>query len=224
MSDAAAQPESPSDTSFLIAEIANSVTHGIGFALSIAGLTLMVVMGALNGGARVVVACSIYGTTLAILYLASTLYHGVQSPRAKRVLRVIDHSAIFLLIAGTYTPFALVSMRGGWGWTVFGVIWGLALIGIVYKIFFFGRWKGTSLALYLMMGWISIITVKPLLESMSVGGIWWLLGGGIAYTVGVVFYAWKSLPFHHAIWHVFVMLGSTCHFFAVMFHVVLRQT
>ena len=223
MSDAAIHAESPPRESFLVDEVANSITHGIGFALSIAALTLMVVVAALKGDARGVVACSIYGTTLALLYLASTLYHSVRSPRMKKIFRVIDHSAIYLLIAGTYTPFTLVSLKGGWGWSLFGVIWGLAVAGIVYKIFFTGRWRGVSVTIYLIMGWISIIAVKPLLANLSMGGVWWLLGGGVAYTVGVIFYVWKTLPFHHAIWHLFVMLGSTCHFFAVMFHVVLRQ-
>jgi len=222
MSDFALPPDASPRSSFLVAEIANSITHGIGFALSVVGLTLMVAVAAINGDARSVVACSIYGTTLALLYLASTLYHSVHSPRMKQVLRVIDHSAIYLLIAGTYTPFTLISLRGAWGWSIFGVVWGLAVAGIFFTIFFIGRWRGVSVAIYLAMGWISIIAVKPLLANLSIGGFRWLLAGGLAYTVGVIFYAWKTLPFHHAIWHLFVMLGSACHFFAVMFHIVLR--
>lgn len=206
------------------AELANSITHGVGFALSIVGLVVLVAFAALHGSARHVVACSIYGSTLVILYLASTLYHSIYAPNVKYVFKVIDHIAIYLLIAGTYTPFTLISLQGAWGWTVFGVIWGLALLGILYKIIFIGRWKGVSVTIYLAMGWMCIIPIKPLLESLTTGGVIWLAAGGLAYTFGVIFYVWKRLPFHHAIWHLFVMAGSACHFFAIMFYVLPRST
>ena len=203
---------------FLNTELINGVTHGVGFLLSIAGLVVLVVLAASRGGARHVVACSVYGSTLILLYLASTLYHSVTAPRAKQVLRLIDHIAIYLLIAGTYTPFTLLTLRGGWGWSLFGVIWGLAIVGSVFKILFIGRFRKTSVVIYLLMGWLVVVGLKPLLASLPLAGFVWLMAGGAAYTLGVVFYAWKSLPHHHAIWHVFVMLGSTCHFFAVMWH------
>jgi len=203
---------------FLNTELINGVTHGVGFLLSIAGLVVLVVLAASRGGARHVVACSVYGSTLILLYLASTLYHSVTAPRAKQVLRLIDHIAIYLLIAGTYTPFTLLTLRGGWGWSLFGVIWGLAIVGSVFKILFIGRFRKTSVVIYLLMGWLVVVGLKPLLASLPLAGFVWLMAGGAAYTLGVVFYAWKSLPHHHAIWHVFVMLGSTCHFFAVMLH------
>ena len=141
-------------------------------------------------------------------------------PGARRVFHVIDHIAIYLLIAGTYTPFTLVTLRGGWGWSLFGAIWGLALAGSIFKILFIGRFRKVSLGIYLFMGWLVVVGVQPLLASLSGHGVLWLAVGGLAYTVGVVFYAWERLPFHHAMWHVFVMLGSACHFFAVMFHVL----
>lgn len=211
--------ESPSP-GFLSTELANSITHGVGFALSIAGLVVLVAFAAVHGGARHVVACSIYGSTLVILYLASTLYHSIYHPQAKQVLQIIDHVAIYLLIAGTYTPFTLIALRGGWGWTIFGVIWGLAVVGILVKVLFVGRFKVVSVGVYLLMGWLCIVALKPLLANLPEGGFPWLLAGGVAYTVGVVFYAWKTLPYHHAIWHLFVMTGSACHFFSIMFLVL----
>ncbi len=181
---------------FLNTELINGVTHGVGFLLSIAGLVVLVVLAASRGGARHVVACSVYGSTLILLYLASTLYHSVTAPRAKQVLRLIDHIAIYLLIAGTYTPFTLLTLRGGWGWSLFGVIWGLAIVGSVFKILFIGRFRKTSVVIYLLMGWLLMVGLKPLLASLPLAGFVWLMAGGAAYTLGVVFYAWKSLPHH----------------------------
>jgi hemolysin III len=203
---------------FLSTELMNGVTHGVGFLLSIAGLVVLVVLATSRGGARHIVACSIYGSTLIILYLASTLYHSVSAPRAKPVLRLLDHIAIYLLIAGTYTPFTLLTLRGGWGWSLFGVIWGLALLGSAFKILFIGRFPKVSVVIYLAMGWMALVAVKPMLAALPTGGLWLILAGGAAYTVGVVFYAWESIPHHHAIWHVFVMLGSASHFFAVILY------
>lgn len=205
---------------FLSTELANSVTHGVGLLFSIAGLVLLVVLSAQSGGVRRIVACSIYGTTLVLLYLASTLYHSARSVRAKRVLRVVDHSAIYLLIAGTYTPFTLVSLRGAWGWSIFGVVWGLAALGILFKTVYIGKYAILSGLVYLFMGWMCVFAIGPMLESIPVGGLILLGAGGLAYTLGMIFFAWKVVPHHHAVWHVFVMLGSMCHFFAVMLYVV----
>ena len=204
----------------LAEEIANSVTHGVGIVLAIAGLAVMTAFATLNGDAWHVVACSIFGATLILLYTTSTLYHSIQTERAKQVLRILDHSAIFLLIAGTYTPFTLVSLRGPWGWSLFGVIWGLAVAGVIFKLFMGGRLHGVVVALYVAMGWVIVVAAQPMIEKVALGGLLLLAGGGIAYTAGVVFYKWRSLRFHHAIWHGFVLLGSALHFFAVLFYVI----
>ncbi len=201
-------------------EIANSVTHGIGTGLSIAGLTLLVVLAAIYGDVWRVVSFSIYGSSLVLLYLASTLYHSIQHPKVKQVLRIFDHSAIYLLIAGTYTPFTLVSMRGPWGWTMFGVVWGLALLGIAFKTVFIGRYEKLATVAYVLMGWLVVVAFKEMLVAIPPGGVAWLMAGGVVYTLGVLFYAWQKLPYNHAIWHLFVLGGSTCHFFAILFHVL----
>ena len=201
-------------------EIANSITHGIGAALSVAGLTLLVALAAIYGDVWRVVSFSIYGSSLVLLYLASTLYHSIQHPKVKRVLRIFDHSAIYLLIAGTYTPFTLVSMRGPWGWTLFGVVWGLALLGIAFKTVFIGKYEKWATAAYVLMGWLVVIAFKQMLITVPPGGIVWLVIGGVVYTLGVIFYAWEKLPYNHAIWHLFVLGGSVCHFFAILFHVL----
>ena len=197
-------------------EIASSVTHGIGAGLSVAGLTLLVVLAAIYGDVWRVVSFSIFGSTLVILYLASTLYHSFQNPRIKRVLRVLDHASIYLLIAGSYTPFLLVSMRGVWGWTLFGIVWGLALMGVAFKVFFIGRYEVLATAAYVLMGWLCVIAFKEMLVKVPPGGMIFLIIGGVVYTAGVIFYAWEKLPYNHAIWHLFVMGGSFCHFFAVI--------
>ncbi len=201
-------------------EIANSVTHGIGFLLSLAALSVMVVFAALKGTAWHVVSCTIYGATLVLLFAASTLYHSLPWPRVKRILKIIDHSAIYLLIAGTYTPFLLVSLRGPWGWTLFGVIWSLAFAGIVFKVFFAGRFKLVSTLIYIGMGWIVVIAIRPLCASLPLGGLMWLLAGGVSYTGGTLFYLQHRIPYNHAIWHVFVLTGSLCHFLSVMLFVI----
>jgi hemolysin III len=201
-------------------EIASGVTHGVGFLLALAMLSLMVVYAALRGTAWHVVACSLYGSTLILLYAASTLYHSLTSERAKRVLKAIDHSAIFLLIAGTYTPFLLVSLRGAWGWSLFGVLWGLAAVGIGFKAFLAGRHKRLSTLIYLGMGWMVVIAIGPLWIHLPRGGLVWLVAGGLFYTTGTVFYLTRRVPYSHAIWHGFVLAGSLCHFFSVMFYVI----
>ena len=201
-------------------EIANSVTHGAGAVLAIAGLAVMAAFAALNGDAWHIVACSIFGAALIICYTTSTLYHSIQIERVKRVLRALDHSAIFLLIAGTYTPFLLVNLRGRWGWGLFGVVWGLALAGIVFQIFFVDRFRLAQTLIYLAMGWLVVIAVKPLLANVPSAGLLWLLAGGLFYSLGSVFYLWKTLRYHHAVWHLFVLAGSSCHYFAILFYVL----
>jgi hemolysin III len=202
-------------------ELANSLTHGIGLALSIAGFMVLVVLAAMRGSAWRIVSCAVYGSTLICLYTASTLYHGIRSRRLKRVLKICDHSAIYLLIAGTYTPFLLVNLRGSWGWSLFAVIWGLAMAGILFKVWFVEHFSVLSTVVYLLMGWLALLAIKPMLLSVPHSGLLWLLAGGVLYTVGVVFYAWKIVPYNHAIWHGFVIAGSTCHYFAVLCSVIL---
>jgi len=174
----------------------------------------------MHGTTSHVVSCTIFGVTLIFLYSASTLYHSIQKPKAKSILKIIDHSCIYLLIAGTYTPFLLVTLRGALGWIMFGVIWSMAIIGVLFKIFFVHRFKIISTAAYLLMGWIIVFLIKPLIASLPAGGIILLIAGGLAYSLGVIFYAWKKLPFNHAIWHLFVLAGSICHFCAIIFYVL----
>lgn len=202
-------------------EIANSITHGVGALLGIAGLVLLVTFAAMKGGPSHVVSSAIYGSTLIILYTASTLYHAIPFPRIKKILQKIDHASIFLLIAGTYTPFTLINLRGGWGWSLFGSIWGLALIGIILELIpKQKRMKALSLFLYLLMGWLIIIAIKPLLDNVETGGLILLITGGAVYSLGVIFYLWKNLPYSHAIWHLFVLAGSILQFFAIFFYVL----
>jgi hemolysin III len=206
---------------FLSTELASGVTHGVGLLASIVGLVLLVLSSARHGGARTIAACSVYGATLVLLYLASTLYHtSPWNTPARRVLRIIDHSAIYLLIAGTYTPITLITLNGPWGWSLFGVVWGLALVGIAFKAFFCGRFELVSGLFYLVMGWLAVVAIVPLVERIPLAGLVWLFAGGVAYTAGVIFYARPVVRHHHAVWHLFVMLGSTCHFFAVLYYVV----
>ena len=201
-------------------EIANAITHGIGALLSIAGLAVLVSFAALYGDAWHVVSTSIFGATLVLLYAASTVYHSVWHHPTKRILQRLDHSAIFLLIAGTYTPFALVNMRGPWGWTLFGIIWSMALLGIALQLIPRRRNERLSLVLYLGMGWMAVAAIKPFLAGVETGGLILLLIGGLFYSLGVIFYVWQQLKYHHAIWHGFVLAGSVFHFFAVLFYVV----
>jgi hemolysin III len=197
-------------------EIANSITHGIGAGLSIAGLTVLVVLAALQGDVWRVVSFSIYGSTLVLLYLASTLYHSFQSPRVKRVFQIFDHSAIYLLIAGTYTPFLLVSLRGPWGWSLFAVVWGIALLGIAFKALFIHRFHVVSTLGYILMGWLGVVAIRQMLEAVPPAGLIWLAAGGVLYTIGVIFLAIRRIPYNHTIWHFFVLGGSLCHYFAVL--------
>ncbi len=204
-------------------EVANSVTHGIGLLLSIAGLAILVAFATKFGNAWHIASCSVFGGALVFQYATSTLYHGIWHAGTKRVLRVFDHCAIFVLIAGTYTPFALVNLRHNGGWILFGVIWGLAVIGIVTRL---GPILGTErrewlrLALYLAMGWTAVAAIVPMMRTIAPGGLMLVALGGLAYTGGVVFYTRHKMRYHHAVWHGFVLGGSTCHFFAVLFYVI----
>ena len=201
-------------------EATNIITHAIGFFLGIAALVLMVVRASLYGDAWHIVGASIFGAGLVILYAASTLYHGVRGVKARKVFRVIDHATIYVLIAATYTPFALVTLNGWVGWTIFGIVWGLAVAGIVLKVFFTGRADVLLTLMYVAMGWMIIFAAKPLVENLSAGGLAWLVAGGVAYTVGAVFYGINKLKFNHAIFHVFVLAGSICHFVTVYSYVL----
>lgn len=201
-------------------ELANRLTHGFGAALSVAGLILLVVYAARFGTAWHVTSTAIFGSTLVLLYTSSTLYHSFRGEQTRQLLQKFDHAAIFLLIAGTYTPFTLVTLRGPWGWSLFGVVWGLALVGVSLKFWFAGRFRLVSTLIYLGMGWLVMVAIKPLLAALPAGGMRLLVAGGLCYTGGAVFYLWKRLPYQHAIWHLFVLGGSTCHWAAIFLHVV----
>lgn len=201
-------------------ELANSITHGVGIFLSMGGLGVLTAFASRFGDVWHIVSCSIFGATLILMYTASTLYHSVPLPRVKTVLRVIDHSAIFFLIAGTYTPFTLVNLRGPWGWSLFGIVWGIALLGVAFQVTLLRRWELASVGLYVAMGWVVVAAIKPLLASIAPAGFALLLAGGLAYTLGIIFYAWRRLPYHHAVWHLFVLAGSILHFFAILLYVI----
>lgn len=200
-------------------EIASSLTHGLGIVLSIAGLAILVAFAALGGSGMALAASIVYGTTLILLFTASTLYHGIPHAGAKPILRVLDHAAIFLLIAGTYTPFTLVTLRGPWGYTLFAIVWLLAAIGIALELRRV-RNRYVMVALYLAMGWIGVVAIGPLLDRLAPAGLWLLFGGGLCYTLGVPFYLWRRLPYNHAWWHVFVLAGSVLQFLAVLLYVL----
>lgn len=196
-------------------EIANALTHGLGAVAALAAGAVLITLAALFGDGWQLAGAIVFCATLLLLYLASTLYHAIPHPVAKSRLKVFDHCAIYLLIAGTYTPFTLVGLRGPWGWTLFGLIWGLALAGCVFKLYFTGRFKGLSTAIYVAMGWLVLIAIEPMLRLLPTWTLGWLFAGGVAYTVGALFYMSRRLPYAHAIWHAFVIAGSVCHFVAV---------
>lgn len=204
-------------------EIASAITHGLGVIFGIVALTLLIVFSALRGTVWHVVSVSIYGATLIILYTMSTLYHAFTKEKIKWLFKIFDHASIYLLIAGTYTPFTLVVLRndGVLGWTLFGVIWALAIIGIILSSFFANKFKFLTAACTLIMGWVVVFAMNPLIKifvSMGIKpAIYWLIGGGVAYTLGVIFYVQKKMPYFHAIWHLFVLLGSVCHFISIYY-------
>jgi hemolysin III len=206
----------------LAEELANSITHGLGAALGLAALAVLVTLAARRGTASHVVGCAVFGSTLVLLYTASTLYHAIPHAAAKRVLQVLDHSAIYLLIAGTYTPFMLVTLRGAWGWTLLAVVWAAAAAGIALCSTVGRRAHAVSVALYIVMGWIGVVAFRPIVATIGWGGMGLIAGGGLVYTIGVLFYAWRRLPYHHAIWHLFVLAGSGLHVAAVLRYVIPR--
>jgi hemolysin III len=201
-------------------EIMNSLTSGAGLLVSIAGLVLLIVTSSVSGQAIHVVSSIVFGMSLILLYTASTLYHSFHSPKIKKFFKILDHSCIYVLIAGTYTPFMIIVVRGVLGWTLFAVVWSLTVLGIIFKAFFVNRFKIVSTVAYVLMGWLIIFAIKPLFQALPEAGIAWLVAGGLAYTLGTIFYIWKGLPFNHAVWHLFVLAGSTCHFIAVLFYVL----
>lgn len=203
-------------------ELVNALTHGLGATAALAGGALLVTLAALHGDRWQLAGAIVFGLCLLLLYLASTLYHAIRHPVAKARLKVFDHCAIYLLIAGTYTPFTLIGLRGPWGWGLFAGIWTLALAGVVFKLFFTGRFKRLSTVIYLAMGWLVMVAIKPLLGALDAWTLGWLLAGGLFYTLGTVFYHRPSLRYSHAIWHLFVLAGSVSHFIAVMAQVLPR--
>lgn len=201
-------------------ELANAVTHGVGLVLSIVGWIGLLLLSGLAGDGWDLAASAVFGGTLVFLYTTSTVYHCVRTPRLKRTLRLLDHIAIFLLIAGTYTPFTLVLMREGWGWSVLALVWGLALAGLLFKLFSVHRFHPAATTLYLLMGWLGVLFTDPMSAALPAGGLLLIAAGGLAYTVGTVFYGWHSLRYSHAVWHVFVLVGSICHYAAVVMYVL----
>jgi hemolysin III len=196
-------------------ELVSALTHGLGAVAALAGGSVLITLAALYGDAWQLGASIVFGATLLLLYVASTLYHSIQHPVAKARLKVFDHCAIYLLIAGTYTPFTLIGLRGPWGWGLFIAIWTLAVAGVVFKLFYTGRFKLLSTAIYIAMGWLVIVAIKPMLGALDGWTLGWLLLGGVFYTLGTYFYHRESIRFSHAIWHMFVIGGSVCHFIAV---------
>ena len=198
----------------------NVISHGIGLILSIVALVLLVVYASMYGSAWHIVSFSIYGASLIVLYSASTFYHYVQSPKLRHRLNIFDHAAIYVLIAGTYTPFTLVVLKGWVGWTIFGVSWGLAILGVVLKLFYTGKYDKISTVAYVLMGWLIIFAIKPLVTNLSFEGLMWVFSGGLFYTIGALLYSIKRIRYNHAIFHIFVLLGSFSHFIAVFFYVL----
>ena len=200
-------------------ELANAVTHGIGLVLSLIGLPILILVALDRGERAMVIGASVFGATLIALYAASTLYHAIPHPTLKQKLRVVDHAAIYLLIAGTYTPFTLGVLRGTWGWTLFGIVWTLAALGVLFKVVFgSGVMAKLSTAIYVAMGWVIIVAIKPLMASMEYAGLMLLVAGGLCYTGGVIFYVDRRRAWTHPVWHLFVMGGSICHYFAVLWY------
>ena len=202
-----------------IEEKLNIITHAFGLLLSSIALVFLIIRASQHGSTIHIVSFTIFGASLIILYAASTFYHSSQNPKLRHKLNILDHASIYVLIAGTYTPFTLVTLKGALGWTIFGITWGIACIGIILKLFYTGRFDKISTIAYVAMGWIIIFAIKPLLENLPIEGLYWLLAGGISYTVGAILYSLKKLKFNHVIFHVFVLIGSFSHFMAVYFYI-----
>ncbi|MCK8827471.1 hemolysin III family protein [Natroniella acetigena] len=198
-------------------EITNAILHGVGLGLAIAALVVLVVLANIYGDIWYQVSFAIYGSTLVILYLSSTLYHSFAEGKVKDIFQILDHAAIYLLIAGTYTPITLIPLRGFLGWLIFGIVWGIAVIGIIFKIFWVKKFVILSTVLYLIMGWLIVVAIRPLAQALNRASLTLLITGGVLYTAGTVFYVWRKLKYHHAIWHLFVLAGSIFHFFAILY-------
>jgi len=201
-------------------ELVNRLTHGLGAVLGVAGMVFLLWRATAQGDPWRLTSCAIYGSTLVLFYTISTLYHSLRRPKLRNLFRILDHVSIFFIIAGTYTPFTLITLRGAWGWTLFGIVWGMALVGAVFKAFMVHRLRMLAPMFYLAMGWLIVIAIRPLLDALPWNGFLWLLCGGVAYTLGVVFYAWQKIPYNHAIWHLFVLGGSISHYLAIYYYVV----
>jgi len=201
-------------------EFINVLSHGIGFLLSILALVILVISASLSGDVWHIVSFSIYGFSLVMLYLASTLFHSSKDLKRRKRLNVFDHASIYILIAGTYTPYLLVTLRGPWGWSLFGIVWGFAILGVILKLFFTGRFRLLSSIAYVALGWIIIIAIKPLIQNLDSGGLFWLFAGGVAYTIGALLYMLKNMPYNHATFHIFVLIGSACHFISIYSYVL----
>ncbi|MCU0799118.1 MAG: hemolysin III family protein [Candidatus Thermoplasmatota archaeon] len=201
-------------------EMVNSITHGIGLLLAVAGAVLLVVFSSIRGDAWTIVSCTIFGVGLVLLYANSTIYHALRSRTAKGVFQIMDHSAIFFLIAASYTPFTLTILRGPLGWTLFGLVWGGFVLGTIFKVFYTGRLKVLSVVLYLIMGWAVLLAIKPVIGTLPIDGLVLLAGGGIAYTLGAFIYAKKGIKYSHAVWHFYVLAGSIMHFFSIFLYVI----
>ncbi len=200
--------------------VANAVTHGVGAALAIAGVIVLVIVSVTHGTARLIISCGVFGGTLLLVYICSTLYHSLVRTRARHVFQILDHSAIYVLIAGTYTPFAVVSLRGKLGWALLIIVWTLAAAGVVFKSLALGRFPTASVAVYVLMGWLAVIAMRPLIRAIGWHGLCWLEAGGVFYTAGIFFFAFDRVRYFHALWHVFVLAGSISHYFAVLLYVV----
>ena len=196
------------------------ISHAVGFFLSLIALGFLVVRASISGNVLHVVSFTIFGVSLMVLYAASSLYHNAKQPEVRKRLKIFDHASIYVLIAGTYTPFTLVTLQGSAGWVIFGVSWGIALVGITLKLFFTGRYSIASTVMYVLMGWVIIFAIKPLVHNLSADGLFWLFLGGVAYTVGAVLYSIKKIKFNHAIFHLLVLIGSFCHFVSIYFYVL----
>ncbi len=201
-------------------EIFNSVTHGVGSLLSIAGTAVLIVIAAIYSNAWGVVSCAVYGASLIILYTMSTLYHAITNAKAKAFFRIMDHNTIFFLIAGTYTPITLVTLHGAFGWVLFGIVWGAAVLGIVFTSINLEKFRKPSVVCYIAMGWVIIIAIKPMLEHVPPLSLWFLLIGGLLYTIGIIFYAIKRVKYFHSVWHIFTVAGSVFHYFSIMLMVM----
>ncbi len=209
-------PEKPTETPSWGEELANSISHGVALGGAIAVTPILILVAVRHGSIIGIVAASVFGASMILMYLMSTLYHSLPESRAKYIFNLLDHCAIYVLIAGTYTPFTLLVLKGGWGWTMFGVIWGLAIAGIVFKLIARLKFPVLSTVIYVLMGWVVVVAIKPLWEQLPLGGLIWLGAGGLSYMTGVIFFATEKLPYNHLIWHILVLAGTAFHFVAVI--------